>query len=186
MNRVERLIHKYERFVGLPWEQTLAGPQRVWFAVYDKTDERRIRLRLSEFELATRRAGHGWTGVDLTDAFGIWMSEQEYRDSYFEDPSALDLQLPCFEEYVVGRIQDALGSHDTTDNDVVAVTGIAALFGFVKVSSVVQRVAKSVSGRLLLLFPGIHEGNNYRLLDARDGWNYLAVPITIGNDAEGP
>ena len=22
-----------------------------------------------------------------------------------------------------------------------------------------------------------HEGNSYRLLDARDGWNYLAIPI---------
>src|ERR1039457_3223619 len=23
-----------------------------------------------------------------------------------------------------------------------------------------------------------YEGNSYRLLDARDGWNYLAIPIT--------
>ena len=29
-------------------------------------------------------------------------------------------------------------------------------------------------------FPGHVDGSNYRLLDARDGWNYLAVPITIG------
>jgi hypothetical protein len=28
-------------------------------------------------------------------------------------------------------------------------------------------------------FPGQFERNNYRLLDARDGWNYLAVPITL-------
>ena len=33
-------------------------------------------------------------------------------------------------------------------------------------------------GRLLVFFPGEVEGNNYRLLDARDGWNYLATPIT--------
>ena len=31
----------------------------------------------------------------------------------------------------------------------------------------------------MLFFPGEFENNNYRLLDARDGWNYLAVPITL-------
>ena len=34
-------------------------------------------------------------------------------------------------------------------------------------------------GRLVVFFPGQFEQNNYRLLDARDGWNYLAVPITL-------
>jgi hypothetical protein len=34
-----------------------------------------------------------------------------------------------------------------------------------------------VPGRLLQTFPGTHEGGIYRLLDARDGWNYLAVSI---------
>jgi hypothetical protein len=37
---------------------------------------------------------------------------------------------------------------------------------------------ESVAGRLLIFFPGEHQGNSYRLLDARDGWNYLATPIT--------
>ena len=32
---------------------------------------------------------------------------------------------------------------------------------------------------LSIFFPGQYEQNNYRLLDARDGWNYLAVPITL-------
>jgi len=30
-----------------------------------------------------------------------------------------------------------------------------------------------------VFFPGQLEQNNYRLLDARDGWNYMAVPISI-------
>jgi hypothetical protein len=30
----------------------------------------------------------------------------------------------------------------------------------------------------VIFFPGHFEHNNYRLLDARDGWNYHAVPIT--------
>ena len=39
-------------------------------------------------------------------------------------------------------------------------------------------VETHIRGRLLVLFPGVYEQNNYRLLDARDGWNYLAIPIT--------
>ena len=34
-------------------------------------------------------------------------------------------------------------------------------------------------GRLVVFFPGQYEQNNYRLLDARDGWNYMAVPISL-------
>jgi hypothetical protein len=42
VSRVDRLVKRYEGFVSLPWEQGLAGAQRVWFVQYDKTDERRI------------------------------------------------------------------------------------------------------------------------------------------------
>ena len=38
---------------------------------------------------------------------------------------------------------------------------------------------KDIRGRLALFFPGDVDNNNYRLLDARDGWNYLAIPITL-------
>jgi hypothetical protein len=33
----------------------------------------------------------------------------------------------------------------------------------------------------MVFFPGKHEQSNYRLLDARDGWNYRAILI----EAEG-
>ena len=64
------------------------------------------------------------------------------------------------------------------DNPVVALKGVACLYGLLMVSDLVKALAANVPGRLLVFFPGEHEGNNYRLLDARDGWNYLAVPIT--------
>ena len=60
----------------------------------------------------------------------------------------------------------------------IAITGIASLFGFVKVSEIIPAVANHIRGRLVVFFPGEFENNNYRLLDARDGWNYLSVPIT--------
>ncbi|SPE51782.1 conserved hypothetical protein [Verrucomicrobia bacterium] len=46
-------------------------------------------------------------------------------------------------------------------------------------SLVLKEMEQSIRGRLVLFFPGEFENNNYRLLDARDGWNYLAVPITL-------
>lgn len=183
-SKVERLAQRYEQFCSLPWERSLAGPQRIWFAVYDKNDERRLRARVSEFEVITKRAGHGWRLVDLTDAFGRWMAAQEYRESYFEAPEDLELLLPEFEQTVVDQIKAELEQPDTDEDTVVAVQGIACLFGFTKVSSVINKVASSVRGRLLVFFPGEHEDNNYRLLDARDGWNYMAIPITAHDGAE--
>jgi hypothetical protein len=45
-------------------------------------------------------------------------------------------------------------------------------------SQVLTLIEGDVRGRLVVFFPGQFEQNNYRLLDARDGWNYMAVPIT--------
>jgi len=66
-------------------------------------------------------------------------------------------------------------------NGVVGVLGAGTLFGLgdsVKVSALLDALNEAVAGRLLVFFPGEHEGNSCRLLDARDGWNYLATPIT--------
>ena len=64
----------------------------------------------------------------------------------------------------------------------VAVTGVASLFGFARVSKLMQAVENDVRGRLVVFFPGDYENSNYRLLDARDGWSYLAVPITVHDE----
>ena len=81
-----------------------------------------------------------------------------------------------------GRCADAiratLHQPEADDNAVVAVTGVGSLYPFVRVSDLVAAVAPDVRGRLVVFFPGELENNNYRLLDARDGWNYHAVAIT--------
>ena len=180
MNRIERLVQSYARHPALtaPWDQSLAGAQRVWFAVYDKVDERRLRARITEFEIATKRAGHGWILHDLTDAFPRWMAAQEYRESYFESPDDLALALPTFVEQTCEELRAVLSSRDADRESVVAVLGVGALFGFAHVSEIVKSIHNAVPGRLLVFFPGEYEPNVYRLLDARDGWNYMAVPIT--------
>jgi hypothetical protein len=75
-------------------------------------------------------------------------------------------------------VQEACSREEADANSVVAVTGLASLFDFMRVSSLIERVEDSVRGRLLVLFPGEYAGNVYRFMDARDGFNYMAVPIT--------
>ena len=178
MGKIEDLVAAYGRFVRLPWERTLAGPQKCWFVVYDPRDERRLRSRLTLFELATREAGHSWALCDLTDAFATWMAAAEYRESYFASPDDLDMALGAFRQATADRVRALLADAASDQDSVVALLGVASLFGFLKVSALVEDIAPAIRGRLLVFFPGEHEGNNYRLLDARDGWNYLAVPIT--------
>jgi len=174
------LLRAYKDFIVQPWERTLAGPQKVWFLVYEPRHERRIRLHLTEFELATREAGHDWTALDLTDAFGTWMGHHEYAEAYYASGDLSDLQpaLRDFEEDLQARLRYTLETAAVGDKGVVAIYGLGSLFGITSVSALIEAVAGSIRGRLLAFFPGQHEGNNYRLLDARDGWNYLAVPIT--------
>jgi hypothetical protein len=182
MSRLDDLIRRYDHFVSLPWEQGLSGLQKVWFAVYDKEDERRFRLKIGEFELSTKRRGHGWQIIDLTDAFAHWMAEHDYREDYFEEPDYLDnMALEPFHQSVCEQVRKLLQSPSADENTVVALQGVASLFGFTKVSGLIKDLEEAIRGRLLVFFPGEYENNNYRLLDARDGWNYMAVPLTAHN-----
>lgn len=176
MGRIERLIQNYERYVSLPWDRSLSGAQKVWFVVYDKTEERRLRARVGEFELATKKAHHGWVLCDLTNAFPQWMASNEYKEEYFNSPE--DLNLDDFEKFCAEQIGSAFELKGVDQDTVVAVLGVACLFGFMRVSDLVRFVKNEISGRLLVFFPGEYENKIYRLLDARDGWNYMAVPIT--------
>ncbi len=178
MNEIEGLIKAYERFVQLPWDRTLAGPEKVWFAIYEPAQERRLRLHMPEFEAATKSAGHSWTHLDLTNLFAHWMAQHEYRDAYFEEPEDMELALPDFAAFVSEQIIAMLSKSDGDRDTVVAISGLASLFGLTSASAIFETVTPAIRGRMLVFFPGQHNGSNYRLLDARDGWNYLAVPIT--------
>lgn len=183
MSEVDSLLQGYERFVRLPWSATLAGPQRVWFLIYNPAQERRVRLRLPAFEQATAAAGHDWRLLDITDMFAQWMAGHDYRERYFSRPLLMEPALEKFADAAADAVIERLQGPDVTGDAVVALVGVASLFGLTRASRLIERVAPSIRGRLLVFFPGHHEGSNYRLLDARDGWNYLAVPITASNES---
>ena len=180
MSYVTDLVESYRRFVDLPWPQNVAPPQRVWMAVYPPNQERRVRLNLAEFENATIQAGHRWACIDITTSFERWMAAHEYAEAYFEEPDLLETALPAFFDALVSEVIEQLEQHDDPEG-VVGLLGAGTLFGLgdsVKVSALVNAVNSAIAGRLLVFFPGHHEHNSYRLLDARDGWDYLATPIT--------
>lgn len=149
-------------------------------AVYPPKYERRIRLNVQEFENATIKADHGWACIDITTSFERWMAGHQYAASYFEEPDLLETALPTFFDTLVAEVRTQLEEHCDADG-VVGMLGAGSMFGLgdsVKVSALMNAVNDSIGGRLLVFFPGHVEHNRYRLLDARDGWDYLAIPIT--------
>jgi hypothetical protein len=180
MSYVDDLIGSYRRFVHLPWPKSVGPPQRVWMVIYLPKYERRIRLKIPEFENATIQAGHSWGCIDITTSFEHWLAGHEYAETYFKEPELLETAMPAFFNFLVDEVRDQLETHDDP-NGVVGLLGAGTLFGLgdhVKVSALMNSVKGSIAGRLLIFFPGQHEHNSYRLLDARDGWDYLATPIT--------
>ena len=181
-SKVAKLVTAYRQHLEVPWQLGLAPIQRVIFAVYDKADELRLRANSEEFALVTQQAGKHWLLIDLTDAFPTWMAAQEYQAAFFQSPEDLD-------GYPAGEVTEFLASLISELNirlasaagpqTVVAILGVGALFGLVRVSSVIEGIKGAIPGRLLVFFPGEHhpDTHSYRLLDARDGWNYLAVPL---------
>jgi len=180
MSRLERLIERYAEHIATPWPEGLSGIERVIFIVYPPADELRFRVYIDELELRTRGAGHGWKLLDLTDAFPQWMAAHRYRDKYFRRPTLLagytDGRLTEFTAHLVEQTRAQVA--EASANDVVALAGVGTLFGVSRVSEVVNGAASAINGRLVVLFPGEKEDNVYRLLDARDGWDYMAHAIT--------
>ena len=183
MSAIDRLLTNYSRQVRLPWSDNLSGKQRIWFAVYPPSDERRVRARLPSFEAVTLEAKHGWTTADLTRLVPEFLAAHKYREAIFQRPQHFRAGSEL-EVRAAALVRETYSHADA--GTVVAVTGLASLFDFMRVSTLIDRVEDSVPGRLLVLFPGEYAGNVYRFMDARDGFNYMAVPITSTESFLGP
>lgn len=182
MGRVEQLEKKFAEHISLPWVRNLASAERTIFVVYPKEEERRLRAKRDLFEQAATKAGHGWTWVNLDAAFAEWMSAQDYAADYFAFPEDLQQKLEAdFTRFVADLVRRTLDK--STPNDAVGVFGVGTLFGFVHISAVLKELETSIPGRLVLFFPGSYDKNVYRLLDARDGWGYMSLPITLNEVA---
>lgn len=178
MGHIEELAETFARHISTPWQQTIAGAQRVIMIVYDKERERTLRERKGLFEEASRAASHQWREVDVTASFARWIGKDEYAESYFEYPEDLVLRLETeFPRVVAEEIRSAL--QQAGKDSIVAVIGIGSLFGLARVSAILRLVETDIEGRLVVFYPGQFENHKYRLLDGTDGFNYMAVPIIV-------
>jgi hypothetical protein len=177
MSAVDRLLSNYSRQVRLPWPTNVSGKQRVWLAVYPPSEERRVRARLPQFEALTLEASHRWIIVDLTRLLPEFVAAHKYRESIFQQPQHLRVGNQL-EIQAADLVKKTCSREEVDAGSVVTVMGLASLFDFVRVSSLIDRVEDAVPGRLLIFFPGEYVANVYRFMDARDGFNYMAIPIT--------
>jgi hypothetical protein len=179
MGKIDELITAYKKQVSLPWSDLLSPQEKVWFCVYDPVQERRLRKQLEAFAIATQESGYIWLPLDITSIFDEWLATNEYREEYFRNPSNLKYEENTFLEFFSERIGKL--TEDADSSTIIALIGIGSLYGIIRVSKVIEHFVKTipVPGRLLVFFPGQREGKNYRLLKARDGWNYLATPIEV-------
>ncbi len=179
-SKVDSLLSKFELVIQEPWAGTLATSERMMFLVYDPAEMRKLDFRLPDFETATRKAGKDWVMISLKSCFPSWMSGHDYREEYFKDPEALVDQLEFdFKNYAIDFINKAITDQETDDKTLVVLKDVSSLFGFSRLSNILNAIDPKFKGRLLVLFPGEYDKNHYRLLDARDGWSYLARPITL-------
>jgi hypothetical protein len=180
MSQLDHLIANYRRHIQLNHAPGLPAAQRIWFAVYAPDDERRLQTKLGEFELATRDAGLPWHAIDLHGQLTAWFQAVDPQElpSWFENPGDIKSYAKTeFQERLVTFIRSEMAKAAEPARTVFALTGLMELFDFRHVSDVLGELEQSFPGFLLVFFPGEREGNTYRFLGARDGWNYLAVPI---------
>ena len=157
--------------------------QRVWFLVYPPEEERRLTPRVTEFEMATTSIPLFWRKIDLTGSFAEWIDtfdDEEERSAILSDPEILEEYAQTgFRDHIRDRVAKEMDQipSDQMDRTVVALSGLTELYDLLHVSEVIDALDHSFSGILLVFFPGEREGNTYRFLGARTGWDYLAVPI---------
>jgi hypothetical protein len=175
LSAVEDLLDHFRTQLLVPWRDDVPAAGRVWLLWYDKSLERRVRGRIEEFRLATEATGRGWHQYDVAPVFAEWIAAQPWFERIAKRPSQLERVIPDFESELATRLRGELRGCGASD--LMTVTGVASLFGLTRASSMIAKVASTVRGRMMVTFPGTHVNGIYRLLDARDGWNYHAIPI---------
>lgn len=185
MSRLDQLLNSYRRHVALPLKSGLPMSQRVWFVVYPPEEERRLQTRLPEFEIATKDQGLRWEEINLIGTYSQWVGslDPDERETCLATTEILESYKEGFLTVIRQKIEGAFEKvpADIESPSVFALTGLMELFDFVFVSEVIGSLKGDYKGILLVFFPGERAGNTYRFLNARDGWDYLAIPILSEN-----
>ena len=180
MNEIQRLLKNYSNYIRLPWADNLSSSEAVWFAIYPPEQERQLHLYLDEFAIETQKAEKIWQSIDLSQSFTQWLEREdaEERDSLFQNPKDLSyFAQEDFPEFLSDLVKEAFASAESPENTVFALHGLMNLYDHAQISALMTELEENIPGRLLLFFPGSKEENAYRFINARKGWDYLAVAI---------
>ena len=178
MSRIQDLLVNYRNYIALPWRQS-AADQRTIFCVYEPEDEMQIRYHMGEFEIDTKQAGHEWIEFDMTNIFEKWLGTQKYAKGYFRTPENLTQMPASFTKDIKDKFAAAITN--ANENTVIAIYGIASVYGFVMINDFIRDLSEMTKSRLVVFFPGSYSKSpqpNYKFLNAYDGWDYLATSIT--------
>lgn len=180
MNRIDQLLENYRTHIQIPLRPGLPASQRVWFAVYPVEDERRLVSRIGDFEMVTKEAGHPWMQIDLQGSLARWLGSVDDGElvEWFRHPNDIELYAKTeWKDELMAYFGEQVSAIKQPEKTVFALTGLMDLYDFLHVSDLIDGLETALPGYLLVFFPGVKEGNSYRFLDARTGWNYLAAPI---------
>lgn len=180
MNRIDQLLENYRSHIQMPLRRGLPASQRVWFAVYPATEERRLLISIAEFEMATKDVNIPWCHIDLKGSLARWLDtvDKEELADWFRNPGDIELYAKSeWKDLLTEYIQQEVAKVPAAEETVFALTGLMDLYDFLHVSDLIESIEDITPGYLLVFFPGEKDGNTYRFLNARAGWNYLAVPI---------
>jgi hypothetical protein len=104
--------------------------------------------------------------------------EEEELTEWFKNPGDIELYAKTeWKDVLTAFFQKEAARATSPERTVFALTGLMDLYDFLHVSELIESLEQTFPGYLLVFFPGEKEGNTYRFLDARAGWNYLAAPI---------
>jgi hypothetical protein len=183
MTRIDHLLNNFKRRASLPIRGGQPLSQRVWFLVYPPEEERRLLYRITEFDIAAQEVGLQWRTIDLTGSFAAWIDTFEDEDERLQilaDPEILEEYAQTgFRDHIRDIIRTKLQEipAEEMSRTALVLTGLMELYDLLHVSEIIDVLDQTFTGILLVFFPGEREGNTYRFLGARTGWDYLAVPI---------